>query len=98
MKIKELKEKLINGEEIKLEVDFKELKKKHPWLEPTIYTGLIVGFYMVGKAKGMQIGTTKYISHPDIANNANAIFDKASKILDLADEINTFTKEGITKF
>jgi hypothetical protein len=98
MKIKELKQKLINGEEITLEVDFKELKKKHPWLEPTIYAGLMVGFYMVGKAKGMQIGKTQYISQPDIANNANAIFDKAAESLALADEISTFTKESITKF
>lgn len=98
MTVKELKERLINGEEIKLEIDFNEIKKKHPWLEPSVYAGLMVGFYMVGKNKGMKIGKTQYITHPDIANNAYAIFHKAEEILDLADEISTFTKESITKF
>lgn len=75
-----------------------EFINNHPYVP--IAGGVIVGFtlYKLGFKKGIKKGRIEYITHPDIPINADAIFDKAASILDLADEIKTFSAEKITKF
>lgn len=77
---------------------FDKFCEEHPWFLPAARISLIGGAYLIGRNHGVKAGRVEYICDPDIEGIAKHGFESAAHLLDVFDEIQSLSKNKVTKF
>lgn len=97
--VKEFKEAEDGKEAFKIGFKYSQdsLKNK-PWIPIVTKGALGCVIFIIGYKKGQKAGRIEYICDPDIEGIAKHGFETAAHLLDVFDEIESLSKNKVTKF